>query len=449
MTMKPTEKIELLKDAIYPFSWDSGSYSFFDLSIKLKDTATIDALKIEKENANCFVTLIHEYVHFIQNFTTVFGFTNFVTYVDLFSVFFGDNILLDNDPTIPTKNGIVDTKLGNKNFENYVKSAFLGIEKVNGKFVFQSTAEKDFTIIESTITNPYWQKDVFISYVAYQGKLIPLNELVASENMAIVASYLSSGLTHEEAKQTISTLWGPQYHIIYSFLNNLFPDKNCFKLTYIISEISLLIVPYNKVVSVILKHLTDYKSKFESLTEDEIIEDIKTTIQFDKVLTIVIRETLKQLEARILTFAKYEKQYEFFIYLKEILSLFKNGLSERAQNPFTYRDNFDSSFLNYYAQIIKSPILVFSDNKKTMLGDPTEEFVNSIAMVSGVLTVFHTTYFSQLKKCPFSSDHSLCSLTKGTECNSDPLAIYGKEEYKGCLLYNSFNILGLKKEGRN
>lgn len=446
--MKPSEKIELLKDAIYPFSWDSGSYSFFDLTIKLKDTATIEALKTEKENANCFVTLVHEYVHFIQNFTTAFGFTNFVTYVDLFSVFFGDNILLDNDPAIPTKNEIVDTKLGNKNFENYVKSAFLGIEKDNGKFVFQSTAEKDYTIIESTITNPYWQKDVFISYIAYQGKLIPLNELVASENMAIVASYLSSGLSLEEAKQTISTAWGPQYHIIYSFLNNLFPDKDCFKLTYIISEISLLIVPYNKIVSVILKHLTDNKSKFDNLTEDQIIDDIKTVIHFDKALEIVLRETLKQLEVRILTFAKYEKQYEFFIYLKEILTLFKSGLYERAKNPFTYRANFDSSFLNDYAQIIKSPILVFSDNKKTMLGDPTEEFVNSIAMVSGVLTVFHATYFNQLTKCPFSSDHSLCSLTKGVECNSDPLSIYGKEEYKGCLLHNSLNILGLKKEGR-
>lgn len=446
--MKPTEKIELLKDAIYPFSWDSGSYRFFDLTIELKNTATIETLKTEKENANCFVTLIHEYVHFIQNFTTAFGFTNFVTYVDLFSVFFGDNILLDNDPSIPTKNGIVDTKLGNKNFENYVKSAFLGIEKTNKKFVFKQTTEKDFAIIESTITNPYWQKDVFISYIAYHGKLIPLNELVASENMAIVASYLSSGLSLEEAKQTISTAWGPQYHIIYSFLNNLFPDKNCFKLTYIISEISLLIVPYNKIVSVILKHLTDNKSKLDSLTEDQIIDDIKIVIHFDKALAIVIRETLKQLEARILTFAKYEKQYEFFIYLKKILTLFKSGLSERAKNPFTYRDNFDSSFLNDYAQIIKSPILVFSDNKKTMLGDPPEEFVNSIAMVSGVLTVFRATYFNQLTKCPFSSDHSLCSLTKGVECNSAPLSIYGKEEYKGCLLHNSLNIIGLKKEGR-
>jgi hypothetical protein len=447
--MKPIEKIELLKDTIYPSTWDNGSYSFFDLTIKLKDTATIEALKTEKENANCFVTLVHEYVHFIQNFTTAFGFTNFVTYVDLFSVFFGDNILLDNDPTIPTKNGIVDTKLGNKNFENYVKSAFLGIEKDNGKFVFQSTSEKDFTIIDSTITNPYWQKDVFISYIAYQGKLIPLNELVASENMAIVASYLSSGLTLDEAKQTISTHWGPQYHIIYSFLNNLFPDKNCFKLTYIISEISLLIVPYNKIVSVILKHLTANKSKLEKLDEDQIIEDIKDAIQFKKSLAIVLRETSKQLEARIITFAKYEKRYEFFIYLKEILTLFKNGLAERAKNPFTYRDNFDSSFLNYYAEIIKSPILVFSDSKKTMLGDPTDDFVNSIAMVSGVLTVFHTTYFSNLTKCPFASDHSLCSLPKGVECNSDPLAIYGKEEYKGCLLHNSLNILGLKKEGRS
>lgn len=446
--MKPIEKIVLLKDAINPISWDTGSYSFFDLTLKLKDTATIDVLMTEKENANCFVTLMHEYVHFLQNFTTTFGFTNFVTYVDLFAVFFGDNILLDNDPIIPTKSGIVDTKMGNKNFSNYVKSAFLGIEKDNGKIVYKATTKKDYSIIESTIINPYWQKNVFISYLTYQGKLIPLNELVVSENMAMVASYLSSGLTLDEAKQTISTAWGPQYHIIFSFLNNLFPDKNCFKLTYIISEISLLIVPYNKTISVILKYLKDNKAKLEKLDDDQIIDKIKVAIKFEKALEIVLVETSKQLGARILTFTKYEKKNEFYIYLKEILTLFKNGLEERAKNPFTYRDNFDSSFLNYYQEIIKSPILVFSDNKKTMLGNPTDEFVNSIAMVSGVLTVFHNTYFSNLIKCPFASDYSLCSLPKGVECNSAPLSIYGKEEYKGCLLHNALTILGLKKEGR-
>jgi hypothetical protein len=447
--MKSMDKLVLLKEAIYPISWDNGSYSFFDLTINLKSTATLETLQTEKESASCFVTLIHEYIHFIQNFTTTFGFTNFVTYVDLFSVFFGDNILLDSDPSIPTKNGIVDTKLGHKNFENFVKSAFLGIEKdTSGRFIFQTTTEKDYTIIDSSITNPYWQKNIFISYIAYQGKLIPLNELVASENMAIVASYLSSGLTLDESKQTISNIWEPQYHIIYSFLNNIFPAKNCFKLTYIISEISLLIVPYNKIISVILKHLTDNKTKLEKLNEDEIISNIKVAINFDKALEIVLRETNKQLEARILTFAKHEKQFGFFIYLKDILSLFKSGLAERAKNPFTFRDNFDSLFLNSYAQIIKSPILVFSDSKKTMLGEPTDEFVNSIATVSGVLTVFHQTYFNKLIKCPFASDQSICSLTKGKECYSDPLAIYGNEKYKGCLLHNSLNILGLKKADR-
>lgn len=446
--MKPLDKIELLKEAIYPSRWDNGSYSFFDLIIKLKDSATIETLKMEKENASCFVTLIHEYVHFIQNFTTGYGFTNFVTYVDLFSTFFVENMSLESDPTIPTKNGIIDTELGNKNFENYIKSAFLGIERNNGKFIFQDTTEKNFTIVDSEVINPYWQKKVFISYIAYNGQLIPLNELVVSENMAIVASYLSSGLTLDEVKQTINTNWGPQYHIIYSFLNNLFPEINCCKLTYIFSEISLLIVPYNKTISRILKQLSVNKTQLEKLDEEQIIEYIKLAIKFEESLKLTLRESNIQLENRITTFSKYEKQYEFYIYLKEILNLFKHGLTERGKKNYTYRDNFDSSFLNYYTEIISSPILVFSDNKKTILGNPTEDFKNAIVMVSGVLTVFHYTYFNKLTKCPFVSNYSLCALDKGEECNSNPLSIYGKEKYKGCLLHNSLNIIGLKKEDR-
>ncbi len=446
--MQQTNKLELLKEAISPVSWDNGSYSFYSLTISLKGTATIEALKNEKENANCFVTLIHEYVHFIQNFTTTFGFTNFITYIDLFAVFFGENILLNHDPAIPIQKGIVDTKFGNKNFANFMKCAFLGIEKNGaGKFVFQPTSEKDFTIIESTIKNTYWSKDVPISYIAYQRKLIPLNEFVASENMAIVASYLSSGLSLDEAKKTISK-WGIEYHIIYSFLNNIFPNKNCFKLTYIISEISLLIPPYTKIIADILMYLSSYIERFDKLNEDEIIGDIKKKVKFDIALPIILKETNNQLDERILTFTKYEKQYEFYIYLKEVLNLFKRGLAERATSSFTYRDNFDSSFLDYYGKIINSPILIFSDEKKTMLGELSDEFINSIAIFSGVLTVFLQTYFNKINKCPFVSNNSLCAHTKGNECLTNPFSIYVKEEYRGCLFYNSLNIIGLKKPGR-
>lgn len=447
--MTGTENIEQLKNAIYPILWDNGSYSFLHLEINLKDTASKQELLDQKEAASCFVTLTHEYIHYIQNFTTTWGFTNFITYVDLFAVFFGDNILLDTNPELPLLNGTIDKKFGSKNYLNYLKSAFLGVSKgTDGKFLFQDTDKPDFTIVESTLTDPYWKKEVYISYIAYKGKLIPLNELVLSENMAIVGSYLASGLTMEESRNTIAQIWGAQYHIVYSFLNNLFPDKNCLKLTYIICESALLIVPYNKVISKILIYLKDNIGDLKSESEDEIIQRFLEHIDFKSSLEKLIPSMLQQLESRVQTFNKYKDNYEFYKFLLDILEIFKKGLEERLKKQHTYRDKLNSEFLNYYSEIIYSPILVFADKQKSMLGDPSDSFVNSIASFSGILKIFHMAYFQDIRKCPFCEEFSICTVDKGTECEQSALDVYGKEKYIGCLMNNALNIIGIKKEER-
>jgi len=446
MNMK---NIELFKRAIFPILWDNGSYNFLHLEINLKDTASKQALIKEKEQATCFVTLVHEYIHYIQNFTTTWGFTNFITYVDLFAVFFGDNILLDADPDLPLIKGIINKKFGSKNYLNFLKSSFLGITKGSGgEFVFQNTDKPDFEIIESTLIDPYWLKEVYVPYLSYSGKQIPLNEIVLSENMAIVGSYLSSGLTIEESKQTIDKYWGPQYHIIYSFLNNLFPDKNCLKLTYNICESSLLIVPYNKTISKILIYLKDNLESLKLESEDEIIKRILHHIHFVDSLNIIITKALEQLDSRVQTFKKYKENYEFYNYLLDILAIFKIGLAERLKIKHSYRDHLDSEFLNYFSKKIYSPILVFADKQKTMLGDPEEDFVNSIAYFNGVLKIFHTAYFQEIQKCPFFEEYSICTFNKGTECETSALEVYSKEKYSGCLMTNALNIIGIRKKNR-
>lgn len=443
------KNFEQFKEAIYPMLWDNGSYSFLHLEIKLKDTASKESLIREKEEASCFVTLTHEYIHYIQNFTTTWGFTNFITYIDFFTVFFGDNILLEKNPELPLKDGMIDKKFGKKKYSNYFKSAYLGIEKgSDGKFSFNDTNEPDFTIIESTLTDPYWEKEVYISYVAFKGKQIPLNELVVSENMAIVGSYLSSGLPIEESKQSIDIFWGPQYHIIYSFLNNLFPEKNCFKLTYIICESSLLIVPYNKIISRVLIFLRDNTDELKMENEDLIIDKILTHIDFDISLNKIIPNLLEQLNSRILTFNKYKENYEFFKYLLDILTIFKKGLNERLKVNHTYRDELNSEFLNYYSKIIYSPILVFADNQKTMLGEPSNDFVNSIASFHGIMKIFHLAYFGKINKCPFCEEYSICKVEKGLECENNSLEVYKIKKYKGCLMSNAINIIGIRRENR-
>lgn len=441
--------IELFKDAIYPLFWDNGSYSFLHLEIQLKDAASKQSLIDEKEKASCFVTLIHEYIHYIQNFTTTWGFTNFITYIDLLVAFFSKNSSLDKNPDLPLSSGSVNNSFGNKNYSNYLESAFLGVSKGKDEsFLFEDTDQANFTIIESKLIDPYWIKEVNISYLAYNGKQIPINKIVLSENMAIVGSYLSSGMSIEESKQSIDKLFGPKYHIIYSFLNNLFPEKNCLKLTYVICESSLLILPYNRTISKILQFLQVNASVLQIKAEDEILSKALEHINFEKSLTKLIPKILEQIETRVQIFNKHKQEYEFYKYVLDVLSIFKNGLSERLINMHTYRNKFDSDFLNFFSKKIYSPIIVFSDKQKTMLGEPTENFVNSIASLSGVLKIFHLAYFNEIKRCPLNEDFSICTVAKGMECDLAALDVHGKHRYKGCLMNNALNIIGIRKEGR-
>jgi hypothetical protein len=266
--------------------------------------------------------------------------------------------------------------------------------------------------------------------------------------MAIISSYLASGVSVSESKLSIDKLWGQEYHIIYSYLNNLLPEKNTLKITYNLCEAALLIVPYNKKITQMLIYIRDNVGTLKNLSEDEIIEILLKQIKFKESLKKIIPEILRQVDSRIQTFSKYKENYEFYKYLIDVLAIFKNGMEERLINNLTYRDTFDSRFLDYHSNILYSPILVFADKQKTMLGEPSAKFVNSIAYFSGVLKIFHQAYFREIKQCPFFEEHSICAVSKGSECETNALSVYGLEKYKGCLMQNSLNIIGIRKDGR-
>src|SRR5579859_7520268 len=188
------ERMDAFKETLSQ-AWDSGRYDFITLSIYLNDTASLEKLKAQKEQASCFATLVHEYIHFIQNFTTPQGFTSFITFVDLFAHFFVQNMGLAADPAIPTRGGIVDTSVGAKTYANFEKSLSLGLVRSlwDGKPLFNSTTRDNFTFVAGNVTDPYHEKTVFLSNLAYNDQLIPLNTLVIRENMAAISTFLASG----------------------------------------------------------------------------------------------------------------------------------------------------------------------------------------------------------------------------------------------------------------
>jgi len=439
-------KLEQLKEAIYPYSWVNGSYRFTELEIKLKETASLEDLMNEKEEAVCFVTLVHEYIHYIQNFTTTWGFTNFITYIDLINSLFVTNHELLNDPELPLVN--LKTR-DNKTYSNFIKSANLGSTKgESGKYIFTPTTKADFTLFQEHIFDPYWNRKTSIYYLAYKGEAVPLNAFVISENMAIIGSYLASGVPIEDAKQSITRMWNPEYNIIYSYIYNLFPSLDCFKLTYYMCEAALLVPGYSDTIYKILRLLKQKKYLFKTYDEDDIIKQISEHLKLDLSIRKMLPEIKVQIQNRIDMYEKNKKDFGFFSYIIDILSLFKEGFNERFNNVYTYRSSFDFQFLDYFSQKIKSPVIVFADNQKTMLGKPTTEFIHSVAYFGGVLKTFNNAYFNDIGKCPFYEDHSICTVVKGIECKTNAMNAYNKEAYCGCLMNNALNIIGIKKLDR-
>ena len=106
--------LQEFKESVPVGLWNPGSYLFQILQINIKGNANLERLINEGSDNPAFVTLCHEYIHYIQNFTTLNGALKLVDYVEVASRTFAENALLENDPVIPIKGGEADSKIGNK-----------------------------------------------------------------------------------------------------------------------------------------------------------------------------------------------------------------------------------------------------------------------------------------------------------------------------------------------
>lgn len=443
---------EIEVDQIPPSLWDNGSYNWFNLQIRLAKTTEAE-LKTAGENSRGFPVLVHEYTHYLQNFTTLFGLTTFMTYVDCFSYFFSKNVELLSDPQLPLRNGTIDKSFGNKTLHNFFDSVYLGIKwDSSDNIIFEKSnvTVSDFSISKRVVLNAYHQKKVDMYHMAFNNQWIPLNELVLRENMAMIATVIAANLPLSEVEKLLKgNRYGLEYTIIYKFLANLFPGKNCLELTYKICETSLLVAPYCGTIHQILAYIELNKISFLSLSETQILNKVHHHINFSLQLRAQIRKGIEMIDQRITTSEKHLGNYEFFIYTIAFWKILKQGLLERQKKVSFYQTKFDMSFLAYYSSIVKSPVIIFGNGKKSLIGDNNSEYVNSIANLSGVLTALHRLYyFKETQVCPFIEANSYCSHKKGEECKSNFLSIHRRRKYSGCLMDNALNIIGVKSLGR-
>lgn len=424
--------------------WERGEYIFRTLDIYIKGFSSIDELRTNGENSPAFVTLCHEYIHYIQNFTTTSSAAKFLNYIAAFTSTCAENGISGTCTRLPLFGGYADKTLGPKNFNNFIRSLNPGFNRNGKKFSFWSTPFPDDCISKDLIKNPYSDKHEWLYYLSAKGKKVPLNELVISENMALAGSYIASKIPLDEISKSItSELWGLQYNVIYQFIHTQFPTKNCIKLTYQICEASLLLIPCSDTAFKILLYLKNNKITLSQLDEDGIISQALRNINFQNSVEVQLSGLIACIDKRVGVYNKHSHSVEFNKTIISVLGILRAGLVSRKVNISSYADTMGFDFIENFSRTIYSPIIKFENGDTTILNhNPT--IINELATFSGIMRVFYLGYKSNISECPFCNDGSLCGHpNKGAICKSNPKGILTNPIYSGCLLDNGLRLLNV------
>lgn len=435
------------KKAILTRLWSGGWYSFALMEIEISDYSFTD-FQTKGEESGAFPTLVHEYIHYLQTFTTTWGFTNFYTFLGYILNSFITAQSTGQAPRLPLRNNIPEEPA--KTFENFMTHAWLGLTRSKEGFYFEPTSLTDFTLIEKRIEDPYFAgKSSVLYWVVIQGKLIPLTPIVLSENMAIVSSYLASGQSLAESQLSIDD-YPLEYNCIHKYIRNYLPGKNTLYLTYILSEAALLVPSYSQTIYKFLRYLSQNAQYFALKTEEQIIASIFSFTKFNVLRIAAIKFAIEQLDERRAIFNKHAEGYGFLVFIDELLSVMKEGLLFRISNASTYAPNLDMTFLNSMVSIIKSPLIRFKDGATHMLGTPDSNFRDAVAFFNGILKVYYDLYSNSFfNRCPFADPESLCSHTRQPECFNNALQVPSNPVLKNCILYNALKLLGLNANTDN
>lgn len=479
---------------IYPFFWPEGYHNPFIFEISV-DT-TYDDFKKEKEQSDGFPTFMHEFTHYLQNFSTPLGIQNFLEYQQVSLLLFNKIALLNTNPSLPLKACDFVDDFGHKNINNYFEYIRMGMnyDSVAKKYVFEDYQFSDYQLITKTVRNSFYDKDVDLLFITYHNKIVPITFLTIKENMSRIASYLAAGTPVNNIDATIYK-YDMEYHIIYGFIKSILKDKDCARLTFQICEMSLLVMPYLTTINSILTTIKANEKLLINKSEDEIIDYLLDKIHFtglskedainsfyqtygyrlnlSKEYVIELFNKTKYFEnstslrnsiisairstkllvndyVRILSgiYNKHDVEIIEFV-IRLFTEVCIKGLDLRLKNWSFYKNKFDYDYLKYYLSHLNSPMLVFKNSPKMLFGGQlNDKYLDLIAYYTSIQRIFFDCYYYDQHKCPFYDDKELCKFPRKNECSFGYKDIIGKQEFRTCLAYNGLITVGVRREER-
>ncbi|MNU62014.1 hypothetical protein D3C71_512270 [compost metagenome] len=431
--------------------WEGGSYNWFHVELNLFQSTRADLLR-DKENAGSFPTLIHEYTHFLQSFTTAYGFTTLFTYISCVNQFRMENMRLLYNPSIPLKGGKADKRMKNKNLKNIFLYPYTGVKRNRQdrtKILYDRSNESEFHLKQDKVFVPYRNKTVVMANITVEGFEIKVSEFVIRESMAYMSNFLATSLTSAERHELFleNDSYSLEYRGLYLFLKHFLPEKDCFQLIYTFCEMALNLPSYTEHMNTMLSYIVSNSRYLNQQSESDIIQETSTHIRYTTLFPISIQSCLNQLNDLQEMYRRHPN--DGFLQISDrILNNLALGLQLRMQNQTFYAHRMNMAYLNQITSVLASPIVKFRDGDRTILGNSTDEFVDDLALFSGILRGIQYMYNNESKSCPFATAPSLCNLEKTDTCRTNYRKINAFENYQGCIMSNAMKVTGVQKSDR-
>jgi hypothetical protein len=401
-------------------------------------------------------TVFHEYTHYLQNMTTTNGFVSLDRYIHVLLKSFVKLGSDHEDPTIPLyKNHELQAFLGDHNVDTVFESRTFGMDYdyLNKKYLFESTDLDDYSITIKEHLSKYTGSLIKISYIALDGKNVPINETVIIENMAFMNTMIARIGTDVLNKSWLDKILSQEYkeyNAIFFFIHKYLTSCNLIKLVYSICEISLNMPFSENIIANILMSIQKDADKLSHLETDTIISLIKEGIDYENIqlkLLKINQETIYRQTKELFNGFDYSKN-EFVFIISAFYDFLIKGLEYRISKKTLYINRLTNEYVQKLASIIGCPAIYFKElNEYQGLSETPEYFFSDFTYLYGALKIFTLLYYDDISMCPFYKGN-VCKVRKNNSCKDNCLNNYDDNIYVNCLLSNVLKCTGIRQEHR-
>ncbi|MBL8020714.1 MAG: hypothetical protein JNM27_13670 [Leptospirales bacterium] len=414
---------------------DKPGDAFFDPSRMLiylhreKSLAKDEILKHQ-----VYAELVHEYTHYLQLTTTVYG----INY-----------LLLLTDTCMR----VIDHF--NRNQTSKLSAELF--EKIRRIRTHQYYAEKHAAQTEEDATEGterVLQKievPVERIYDSVSDSYFSITPQMLREHMAMMAYGIARGMGIDALLVHFNeTKVSPVYRLLFEKLVMNLPDQWDLRVVmYYLCELALMsnipTVVGPRIISEFIEFAKKHASALTS-ADDAMNQFLKTTWEKERV-----RENLDGLEKLLAPLTLWFELHSDNDGMRALAILhhrIRAGIQFRRQFPSVYKRGLGSTWLEWAVSEFGSPVVMYKGGECTLLGQTSDD-PNDLAFVLGFLHILHDfDDLSTITECPFWRDLPICGVDPKplSICEVNATAIEADEEGKACTLFHILSFLGQKKK---